>query len=158
MGTCVLATDQTRARSNSKAERSAPRRRAVPSARPVRVLVVDDFEDARAIYAEYLQFVGFVPITAANGREAVDSAAAELPDVIVMDLAMPVMDGVEATRRLKRDPRTAHIPVIACTGQVHGDELEKAKAAGFASIVLKPVELDQLASVVQQHVPPMSQH
>ena len=75
------------------------------------VLVVDDFQDNREMYCEYLAFAGFRVIEAANGQEAVDQAFEKLPDVIIMDLSLPVMDGWEATRLLKRDERTRTIPV-----------------------------------------------
>jgi CheY-like chemotaxis protein len=81
-----------------------------------RVLLVDDYPDAREMYSEYLQFSGFDVIEAANGMEALQRAADEAPDIILMDLSLPVMDGWEATRRLKSDPRTAEIPVVALTG------------------------------------------
>ena len=71
------------------------------------VLVVDDFQDNREMYCEYLEFAGFRVIEAANGQEAVDQAFEKLPDVIIMDLSLPVMDGWEATRLLKGDARTS---------------------------------------------------
>ena len=80
------------------------------------VLVVDDFEDNRAMYVEYLQFQGLRVAEAVNGEEAVERAIALLPAVIIMDLSLPVMDGWEATRRIKGDPRTKHIKVVALTG------------------------------------------
>ena len=81
-----------------------------------RVLLVDDYPDAREMYSEYLEFSGFDVVEAANGMEALQRAADAQPDIILMDLSLPVMDGWEATRRLKADERTAHIPVVALTG------------------------------------------
>src|SRR5688572_5999844 len=72
----------------------------------MRVLVVDDFDDAREMYAEYLEFVGFEVDTASNGREAVEKAQDGEPDIILMDLSLPIMDGWEATRLIKQDART----------------------------------------------------
>src|SRR6516162_9935826 len=83
---------------------------------PPTILVVDDFDDNRQMYAEFLGYSGFKVIEASNGVEAVDKATDALPDVIVMDLSLPVLDGWEATRRLKADARTRHIPVLALTG------------------------------------------
>src|SRR5262245_41489141 len=84
------------------------------TARP-RVLLVDDYPDAREMYSEYLQFSGFDVVEAANGIEALQSALERTPDIILMDLSLPVMDGWEATRRLKADNRTASIPDVALT-------------------------------------------
>jgi CheY-like chemotaxis protein len=80
------------------------------------VLIVDDVQDNRTIYVLFLRFSGFRVVEAENGEEALAKATSLLPDVIVMDLSLPVMDGWEATRRLKRDPRTQKIPVIVLTG------------------------------------------
>ena len=81
-----------------------------------RVLLVDDYPDAREMYTEYLQFSGYDVVQAANGMEALEQAVEASPDIILMDLSLPVMDGWEATRRLKADKRTAGIPVVALTG------------------------------------------
>ena len=81
-----------------------------------RVLVVDDYPDAREMYSEYLEFSGFDVIQAVNGIEALQRAVDAAPDIILMDLSLPVMDGWEATRRLKEDARTNRIPVVALTG------------------------------------------
>src|ERR1700752_4662904 len=94
------------------------------------VLLVDDYPDAREMYSEYLAFSGFEVVEAANGVEALERAVAEKPDIILMDLSLPVMDGWEATRRLKADARTAHIPIVALTGHALAGFSEGAKEAG----------------------------
>ncbi len=103
-----------------------------------RVLLVDDYPDAREMYAEYLQFSGYDVIEAANGMEALQRALDSAPDIILMDLSLPVMDGWEATRRLKSDERTAPIPVIALTGHALAGISEGAKKAGCDAFVTKP--------------------
>ena len=80
------------------------------------ILVVDDYEDAREMYAEYLRFCGFRVAEARNGNEALEQAFTLMPDLILMDLSLPGMDGWEATRQLKADERTRNIPVVALTG------------------------------------------
>src|SRR5574342_1422732 len=107
------------------------------AARP-RVLLVDDYPDAREMYSEYLQFSGFDVVEAANGIEALQSAIERTPDIILMDLSLPVMDGWEATRRLKADERTASIPVVALTGHALAGISEGAKKAGCDAFVTKP--------------------
>jgi two-component system, cell cycle response regulator DivK len=103
-----------------------------------RVLFVDDYPDAREMYSEYLKFSGFDVIEASNGVEALQRAIESSPDIILMDLSLPVMDGWEATRRLKEDVRTAGIPVVALTGHALAGMFEGAKRAGCDAFVTKP--------------------
>jgi two-component system, cell cycle response regulator DivK len=113
------------------------------------VLLVDDYADNRAMYARYLVHVGFRVDEATNGVEALDKAGALLPDLIVMDLSLPVMDGWEATRRLKANPQTKHIPVLALTGHALGDHEREASAAGCDGYVTKPCLPEDLAVRIQ---------
>jgi two-component system cell cycle response regulator DivK len=103
-----------------------------------RVLLVDDYPDAREMYGEYLEYCGYDVIEAANGMEALQRAVDDSPDIILMDLSLPVMDGWEATRRLKADERTAGIPVVALTGHALAGISEGAKRAGCDAFVTKP--------------------
>jgi CheY-like chemotaxis protein len=114
------------------------------------VLVVDDFQDNREMYAEYLAFSGFRVIQAANGKEALDQAFANRPDIIIMDLSLPVMDGWEATRRLKADQRTNGIPVVALTGHAMQGHSKGAIEAGCDSFVAKPCLPDQLVAEIRK--------
>ena len=93
------------------------------------ILVVDDYEDAREMYAEYLRFCGFRVAEARNGNEALEQAFALVPDLILMDLSLPGMDGWEATRQLKSDERTRNIPVVALTGHALAGASEGATAS-----------------------------
>jgi CheY-like chemotaxis protein len=115
-----------------------------------RVLLVDDYPDAREMYAEYLDFSGFDVIEAANGMEALQQAAEKAPDIILMDLSLPVMDGWEATRRLKADSRTAHIPVVALTGHALAGISEGAKKAGCDAFVTKPCLPEDLVKEIRK--------
>lgn len=119
------------------------------SERP-RVLLVDDYPDAREMYSEYLDFSGFEVIEAANGMEALQRAADESPDIILMDLSLPVMDGWEATRRLKSDPRTASIPVVALTGHALAGISEGARQAGCDAFVTKPCLPEDLVKEIRK--------
>ena len=94
------------------------------------VLIVDDFEDNREMYAQYLRFHGYDVAEADNGQEALRQASGLRPDVIVMDLSLPGMDGWEATRRLKQDAATRDIPVIALTGHALTGSEHTAREAG----------------------------
>lgn len=102
------------------------------------VLVVDDVAHGREIFAEYLEFRGFRVATAADGLEALDKAFELLPDIILMDLSLPQLDGWEATKRLKGDDRTRTIPIIALTAHALASAHDKAMAAGCDSVVTKP--------------------
>ncbi|MEA2562041.1 MAG: two-component system, cell cycle response regulator DivK [Acidobacteriota bacterium] len=115
------------------------------------VLVVDDVAHGREIFAEYLEFRGFRVATAADGLEALDKAFELLPDIILMDLSLPQLDGWEATKRLKGDERTKMIPVIALTAHALASAHDKAMAAGCDSVVTKPcVPRDLEAEVRRQ--------
>jgi CheY-like chemotaxis protein len=114
------------------------------------ILVVDDYQDAREMYAEYLQFSGFRVAEARNGNEAVTQAFELRPDLILMDLSLPGMDGWEATRVLKADERTRHIPVVALTGHALAGASEGARKAGCDSFVTKPCLPDDLVVEVRR--------
>ena len=114
------------------------------------VLVVDDFEDNRAMYAVYLTYSGYDVLEAGDGQEAVEMAGARMPDVIVMDLSLPVMDGWEATRRLKADERTRHIPIIVLTGHAIAGQSGDARKAGCDAFLAKPCMPELLVEKVQE--------
>ena len=114
------------------------------------ILVVDDYQDAREMYAEYLQFSGFRVAEARNGNEAVEQAMALKPDLILMDLSLPGMDGWEATRLLKADQTTRHIPIVALTGHALAGASEGARKAGCDSFVTKPCLPDDLVVEVRR--------
>lgn len=114
------------------------------------VLVVEDYQDAREMYSEYLRFSGFDVIEASNGFEAIEKATDQIPDIILMDLALPRMDGWEATRRLKRDERTKGIPIVALTGHALAGHADSAQKAGCDSFVTKPCLPDALVAEIQR--------
>ena len=120
----------------------------------LRVLVVDDYPDAREMYAEYLQYSGFEVIEATNGAEALQRAIESMPDIILMDLSLPVMDGWEATRRLKADQRTAGIPVVALTGHALAGISDGAARAGCDAFVTKPCLPEDLVKEIRRALDP----
>ena len=115
-----------------------------------RVLLVDDYPDAREMYSEYLAYSGYEVIEAATGIEALQRAIDDQPDIILMDLSLPVMDGWEATRRLKADDRTAGIPVVALTGHALAGISEGAKRAGCDAFVTKPCLPEDLVHEIKR--------
>lgn len=114
------------------------------------VLVVEDYQDAREMYAAYLQFSGFEVAEAANGVDAVAKTRELLPDIVLMDLALPQMDGWEATRQLKGDPATRHIPIVALTGHALAGHAEGARQAGCDAFVTKPCLPDALVAEIRR--------
>jgi CheY-like chemotaxis protein len=114
------------------------------------ILVVDDYQDAREMYSEYLQFSGFRVAEARNGNEAVEQALSLKPDLILMDLSLPGMDGWEATRVLKANDGTKRIPVVALTGHALAGASEGAKRAGCDAFVTKPCLPDDLVVEIRR--------
>src|SRR5205814_484150 len=106
--------------------------------------------DAREMYTEYLEYCGFEVTEAANGMEALQRAVDLQPDIILMDLSLPVMDGWEATRRLKADKRTERIPVVALTGHALAGISEGAKKAGCDAFVTKPCLPEDLVKEIRK--------
>jgi two-component system cell cycle response regulator DivK len=118
---------------------------------PKRILVVEDDPDNRRIVAKVLSVEGYDVIEAIDGIEALAQARAERPDLILMDLALPNVDGWEATRRLKSDPETRSIPVVALTAvAMRGDE-EQARAAGCDDYLPKPARPAAIRAVVKKY-------
>lgn len=109
------------------------------------MLLVDDDSDIREMYSEYLSGSGLSVTTEATGRKALESARAEPPDVVVTDIAMPEMDGLELSRRLREESRTRDIPIIAVSGQAPA----RARAAGADVVLAKPCEPDRLLHVIE---------
>ncbi|HVT46196.1 MAG TPA: response regulator [Vicinamibacterales bacterium] len=105
-----------------------------------RILLVDDYPDALEMWSLYLQLAGYDVATAENGREAVRLALANPPDLVVMDLELPGLTGIEAARLLRQSPATARVPLIAATGYSHSGQLEAAERAGFNVVLVKPCD------------------
>jgi len=126
--------------------------------RPPLVLVVDDEEDTRTLYSDFFLTSGFRVQTAVDGEDALEKAFAETPDVIVMDLVMPVLDGCDATRLLKADARTSHVPVLALTGQGFGQTRARALKAGVAHICSKPCLPKDVLEQVRALLPTAHEH
>jgi two-component system cell cycle response regulator DivK len=112
--------------------------------RPQQVLVVDDSADIRELWRLWLNFWGFTVQEAQNGAEAVRKAQLNPPDLVLMDLWMPVLDGVQATKQLKDDPRTAHVPVVALSAQATVPGEPEVTDAGAEVFIQKPCDPEEL--------------
>lgn len=118
-----------------------------------RILVVEDQEDNRQIIRDTLSATDYQIMEAENGEEALAAVAKQRPDLILMDIQMPIMDGYEATRRIKADPGLRSIPIIAITSYALSGDEQKARAAGCDDYVPKPYSPRQLLAKIRQYLP-----
>lgn len=118
----------------------------------VRVLIIDDAADVRDMYATYLEYVGFRVESAADGREGLTKAHALSPDIIVLDLRLPQIDGWSLCQTLKGTALTRGIPVIALSGVVDEESRQRAEAAGVDAFLRKPCLPEELVHEIQRHV------
>lgn len=113
-----------------------------------KILLVEDDEMNRDMLSRRLEKRGYSIVIAEHGQQAVEMAQTEAPRLILMDLSLPIMDGYEATRRIKENPQTANIPVIALTAHAMAGDEQKARAAGCDDYDTKPVELERLLAKI----------
>jgi CheY-like chemotaxis protein len=113
------------------------------------ILVVEDSDDTRYFMRLALEDLGYLIVEAENGAQAVAIAESERPDIILMDLSLPVMDGLAATERIRGSEKLAGVPIIAVTAHQESDFRAEAKAAGFDAYVTKPVDIDFLSELIQ---------
>ena len=116
-----------------------------------RVLVVEDNEKNMKLFREVLVASGYRTLEATTAGEAIDMASEQTPDLVLMDIQLPDLDGVEALQRLRADARTATIPVVALTAQAMQGDRERFLAAGFDGYVSKPVNVRDLIATVRDH-------
>lgn len=119
----------------------------------MKVLYVEDNDDNIYMLERRLKRAGFTVLIAKDGAQGVAMARTEQPDLILMDMGLPVLDGGEATRQIKAAPETKHIPVIALTAHAMTGDREKAMAAGCDDFDTKPVELPRLLGKIQALMP-----
>jgi len=119
----------------------------------MRILYVEDNDDNVYALEKRLKRAGFTVMIARDGAQGVEMASAQQPDLILMDLSLPVLDGWEATRQIKAGSATRHIPVIALTANAMAGDREKAMAAGCDDFDTKPLELPRLLGKIQALVP-----
>jgi CheY-like chemotaxis protein len=116
------------------------------------VMVVDDSEDIRELTRVQLTLLGYRVIEASNGREAVEAVCEECPALILMDITMPILDGLEATRMIRRMAEICGVVIIAFTALHSGESRASALAAGCDDYVQKPINLGRLSNLLQQHL------
>ncbi len=118
-----------------------------------RILVVEDQEDNRQIIRDMLSATDYEIMEAENGEQALSAVAKQRPDLILMDIQLPIMDGYETTRRMKADPTMKSIPIIAVTSYALSGEEQKARAAGCDDYVPKPYSPRYLLAKIRQYLP-----
>jgi two-component system cell cycle response regulator DivK len=116
-----------------------------------RILVVEDNEKNMKLFRDVLVATGFQTLEATTGGEAINMASEHTPDLVLMDIQLPDLDGVQALHRLRANPRTATIPIVALTAQAMRGDRERFLAAGFDGYVSKPVNVRDLIETVRQH-------
>lgn len=118
----------------------------------MKILVVDDLQAQLNLISGYLEQEGFKVVTAENGNEALAKASAQSPDLVITDLVMPEMSGLEFCRALKKNPETANIPVIACTTKDRDIDKKWAKKQGVVAYLVKPFTKEEMISAVRNSV------
>ncbi len=119
-----------------------------------KILLVEDNEMNRDMLSRRLQRKGYQVVLAVDGQSGVELAQTESPDLILMDMSLPILDGWEASRKLKADPRTRRVPIIALTAHVMAGDRERAIAAGCDDYDTKPVELPRLLGKIEALLQP----
>ncbi|MFJ5445009.1 PleD family two-component system response regulator [Methylobacillus methanolivorans] len=115
-----------------------------------KILVVDDSATDRLYLSELLQKAGFEVSTAEDGQDCLDKVSIAMPDLVLMDVVMPRLNGFQATRALSKNPATAHIPVIVCTGKEQATDRMWALRQGAKDCVIKPVDADELLTKIAE--------
>jgi two-component system cell cycle response regulator DivK len=122
------------------------------NSRVKRILLVEDFEDSRSSLARLLQLEGYCVIEAADGAEAIEIATREKPNLILMDLSLPVIDGLNATSTIRRSPGLESTPIIALSGHDENELGVEARMAGITDYATKPVDLDMLIRMIAKYL------
>jgi CheY-like chemotaxis protein len=117
-----------------------------------KVLLVEDNEDNRVVYSTILQYFGYAVVEAADGKEGIRMAQEHHPDIILMDISIPLLDGWQATEQLKGDVATSSIPVIALTAHAMPEDRLKSRTCGFDAYLAKPCEPRRVVEEVQRFI------
>jgi two-component system, cell cycle response regulator DivK len=121
---------------------------------PKSVLIVDDNAYLREIFSSILRFSGYEIVEAESGAEAIEKAAAAKPHLILLDLALPDMNGIDVARSIKRNQRSAHIPIIVCSAFSTGEEKEDSLSAGVVDYLQKPISSQVLKAKIEKFILP----
>lgn len=117
-----------------------------------KILIVEDHADMRELLTWQIELMGFLPIPAKHGKEGVEKAVAEQPDLILLDIMMPGMDGWEAARTLRANPETKDIPILAATALFRDSDLKSCLDAGCNGYIVKPFTFQELQGKVREYI------
>jgi CheY-like chemotaxis protein len=118
-----------------------------------KVLIVEDFDDSRFSLCKLFELEGFDVVEAVNGQQAIEVANSEQPDCILMDLSLPIMNGITATREIRAIPCLRNVPIIAVSAHDTNDFLNDALASGCNDYLIKPVDFDALIALIKKFFP-----
>ena len=118
------------------------------------IMVVEDYDDTRLLLKQGLEILGYSVLEASNGQEAVDIADREHPDLILMDLDLPILDGIAATQRIRQQQHMSGVPIVAVTAYPLSYSRVKAFAKGCDEYMPKPIDMSELARVVNRYLSP----
>ena len=118
-----------------------------------KVLIVEDHADMRELLSWQIELMGFVPITAKHGKEGVERAISEKPNLVLMDIMMPGMDGRETARALRANPETRDIPILAATALFRDSDLRSCLEAGCNAYIVKPFTFQELQTKLREFIP-----
>jgi len=118
-----------------------------------RILLVEDFEDGRVALSKLLQVEGYTVLEATDGAQAIEIAIRERPDLVLMDLSLPVVDGLTATRKIRQTPGLEAIPIIALSGYDPAELASDAQFSGISDYLTKPVDFDLLLDMLPRFLP-----
>jgi CheY-like chemotaxis protein len=118
-----------------------------------KVLIVEDHADMRELLSWQIELMGFVPITAKHGKEGVEKAISEKPNLVLMDIMMPGMDGRETARALRANPETRDIPILAATALFRDSDLRSCLEAGCNAYIVKPFTFQELQTKLREFIP-----
>lgn len=117
------------------------------------IMVVEDYDDTRVVLKHGLEELGYIVLEACNGQEAVDIAGREHPDLILMDLDLPILDGIAATQCIRQKPELERVPIVAVTAYPMSYSHVKAFAKGCDEYMRKPIDLSELEEIVTRYLP-----
>ena len=121
-----------------------------------KVLIIEDHSDMRELLTWQIELMGFVPVTAKRGNEGVEKAVSEKPELIIMDIMMPGMDGLQATREIRANEETKNIPILAATALFRDSDLKNCIDAGCNGYIIKPFTFQELQGKVRELIPSAS--
>jgi len=119
---------------------------------PYRILVAEDFEDNRIALKLMLRFAGFEALEASDGQQAIEIARREKPDIVLMDISLPEIDGLQATRKLRADPEFSQLPIIIVSAHDSQETRDEARAAGGTDYISKPIDFDELKKLIDEYL------